>query len=289
LNGSPGAHPRARKIRPAGQSFVAFAYRIDNAVRHRDQGSKYAGAQHLMGGEVEMTRFLARGVAVGGIALLAACAQTPLAPTTVVTPGPGKSPADFQADYAACRQAAAQSVAAQVSAANNQGLAAGALAAAGGSTSGDAATAGAQTSSAAQAGIQQQYDATFGNCMYSKGEAVAGMTPPPAAEPPPEPEAAPAPVVVRDPLVMKVQKALIQLGYLHGGADGVAGSHTAAAIRQFETDKGLTVDGVSSHNLLAQLQAAEASGGGAAPAPAAAPDQSGGKFALPPPPPSGSH
>jgi Putative peptidoglycan binding domain len=234
-----------------------------------------------------MTRFLARGTVFGGIALLAACAQTPLAPTTVVTPGPGKSPADFQSDYAACRAAAAQSVAAEVNAANNQGLAAGALAAAGGSTSGDAATAGAQTSTASQAGIQQQYDATFGNCMYSKGELVAGMTPPEAAAPAPEEQA--APVVVRDPLVMKVQRALIQLGYLHGGADGVAGSHTAAAIRQFETDKGLTVDGVSSHNLLAQLQAAEASGGGAAPAPASAPDQSGGKFALPPPPPSGSN
>jgi peptidoglycan hydrolase-like protein with peptidoglycan-binding domain len=229
-----------------------------------------------------MTRFLARGAAVSAIALLAACAQTPLAPTTAVTPGPGKSPADFQADYNACKLAATQSVAAEVNAANNQGLAAGALAAAGGSTSGDAAVAGAQASTAAAAGIQQQYDATFGNCMYSKGELVAGMAPPEAA-PPPEEQA--APVVVRDPLVMKVQRALIQLGYLHGGADGVAGSHTAAAIRQFETDKGLTVDGVSSRNLLAQLQAAEASGGGAAPA-SAPPPPAGDKFALPPPPPS---
>jgi len=233
-----------------------------------------------------MTRFLARGAAVSAIALLAACAQTPLAPTTAVTPGPGKSPADFQADYNACKLAAAQSVAAQVNAANNQGLAAGALAAASGSTSGDATVAGAQTSAAAQAGIQQQYDATFGNCMYSKGELVADMAPPEAAPPPPEEQA--APVVARDPLVMKVQRALIQLGYLHGGADGVAGSHTAAAIRQFETDKGLTVDGVSSRNLLAQLQAAEASGGGATPA-AAPPPPAGDKFALPPPPPSGSN
>jgi len=229
-----------------------------------------------------MTRFLARGAAVSAIALLAACAQTPLAPTTAVTPGPGKSPADFQADYNACKLAATQSVAAEVNAANNQGLAAGALAAAGGSTSGDAAVAGAQASTAAAAGIHQQYDAKFGNCMYSKGELVAGMAPPEAA-PPPEEQA--APVVVRDPLVMKVQRALIQLGYLHGGADGVAGSHTAAAIRQFETDKGLTVDGVSSRNLLAQLQAAEASGGGAAPA-SAPPPPAGDKFALPPPPPS---
>jgi hypothetical protein len=179
-------------------------------------------------------------------------------------------------------------VAAQVNAANNPGLAAGALAAAGGSTSGDAATTGAQTSAGAQAGIQQQYDATFGNCMYSKGELVAGMTPPPAAAPPPTPEAPEAPVVVRDPLVVKVQAALVRLGYLHAHADGVAGPRTAAAIRQFETDKGLTVDGVSSHNLLAQLQAAEASGGGA-PASAPPPPPSGGKFALPPPPPSGSN
>jgi len=228
-------------------------------------------------------------MALGSLALLAACAQTPLAPTTVVTPGPGKSPADFQADYAVCRQAAAQSVAAQVAAANNQGLAAGALAAAGGDTTGNSAVTGAQTSAAAQGTIQQQYDATFGNCMYSKGELVAGMTPPPPVAAPPPPEEPEAPVVVRDPLVMKVQRALVQLGYLHAHSDGVAGPRTAAAIRQFETDKGLTVDGVASHNLLAQLQAAEASGGGAAPAPSVPPPASGDKFALPPPPPSGSH
>jgi hypothetical protein len=233
-----------------------------------------------------MIRFLPRGIAAGGIALLAACAQTPLAPTTAVTPGPGKSPADFQADFASCKAAAAQSVAALVNAANTQGLAGAAAAAAAGDTSGNAAASGAQTSVAAQGSIQQQYDATFGNCMYSKGELVAGMAPPEAAPPP---EAPMAPVVVRDPLVMKVQRALVHLGYLHGGADGVAGAHTAAAIRQFETDKGLTVDGVSSRNLLAQLQAAVASSGGAAPAPAEAPEQSGDKFALPPPPPSGAH
>jgi Putative peptidoglycan binding domain len=236
-----------------------------------------------------MTRFLARGAAVSAIALLAACAQTPLAPTTAVTPGPGKSPADFQADYTACKLAAAQSVTADVNAANNQGLAAGALAAASGNTTGTSATTGSQTSTAAQAGIQQHYDTTFGNCMYSKGELVAGMTPPPEAAPPPPPEEPAAPTVVRDPLVMKVQKALIQLGYLHGGADGVAGAHTAAAISKFETDKGLTVDGVSSRNLLAQLQAAEASGGGAAPSSAPPPPPAGDKFALPPPPPSGSN
>jgi peptidoglycan hydrolase-like protein with peptidoglycan-binding domain len=237
-------------------------------------------------GDDEMTRFLPPGIAAGGIALLAACAQTPLAPTTVVTPGPGKSPTEFQADYAACRVAAAQSVAAQVNAANNSGLAGAALAAAGGDTTGDAAVTGAQTSALAQGGIQQQYDATFGNCMYSRGELVAGMAPPEAAAPPPEPEAQ---AVVRDPLVMKVQRALVQLGYLHAHADGVAGPKTAAAIRKFEDDKGLTEDGVSSRNLLAALQTAEASAGGAPPAAAPAPDQSGDKFALPPPPPSGSH
>ncbi len=231
-------------------------------------------------GNNEMTGFLARGIAFGGIALLAACAQTPLAPTTAVTPGPGKSPADFQADYATCRQAAALSVAALVNAANNQALAGAAAVAASGDTTGNAAAAGAQTSTQAQGGIQQQYDATFANCMYAKGELVAGMVPPEAAPPPPpEPEVH---MVVRDPLVMKVQRALVQLGYLHGGADGVAGPRTTAAIRQFESDKGLTVDGVSSHNLLSQLQAAAGSAGSAPPPP---PESSGDKFALPPPPP----
>ncbi len=115
----------------------------------------------------------------------------------------------------------------------------------------------------------------------TKGDIVAGMAPPP----PPQPVAE-VHEVTRDPLVMQVQMALVKLGYLHGGADGHAGPKTAAAIRQFETDQGLTVDGVSSRNLLALLKSAEASAAANA-APQSAPaGQTGGKFAMPPPAPA---
>ena len=43
--------------------------------------------------------------------------------------------------------------------------------------------------------------------------------------------------------VLKVQKRLIQFDYLSGGADGVFGEDTLAAVRLFQKRNGLTVDG----------------------------------------------
>jgi hypothetical protein len=220
-----------------------------------------------------MNKFYIRGIGIFTLALLTACqVQPPVGPSPGVTAGPGKSDADFMADVNACKAVAAAAVKDVVKATNQQ-LAMGVAAnMAAGSTAGDAAKSGLAATQDAQGSVQQQYDAAYGPCMFERGDNVPGME---RAPPPPvvvEPH-----VVMRDPLVMQVQQALVKLGYLHSSPDGVAGKKTAAAISQFETDKGMTVDGVSSRNLLAALKAAEAGGGAMPPPPAA-----GG--AMPPPP-----
>jgi hypothetical protein len=197
---------------------------------------------------------------------------------------------------AACKTAASNAVSDQVKAANRQamtgaltGVATAALTGGVsaitsgiGSTATTAAQTGVQSSQGAQGTIQGQYDTTYNNCMYAAGNNVPGMAP--IQPPPAEEQAYVPPAVVRDPLVMHVQQGLVQLGYLHGGADGVAGPKTAAAIRQYETDKGLPVDGVSSRGLLASVQTAEAGAPAHALTEQPAVDTSGGKWAMPPPP-----
>ncbi|MGE5560624.1 MAG: peptidoglycan-binding protein [Chloroflexota bacterium] len=49
---------------------------------------------------------------------------------------------------------------------------------------------------------------------------------------------------MRGPDVLAVQERLIQLGYDPGPADGVFGPQTEAAVRAFQSDSGLTVDGI---------------------------------------------
>ena len=44
--------------------------------------------------------------------------------------------------------------------------------------------------------------------------------------------------------VKALQNKLIELGYLSGKADGVYGSKTAAAVKAFQKDHGLTADGI---------------------------------------------
>jgi hypothetical protein len=223
-------------------------------------------------------------LSAASLALLAACAATPLAPTAGVTPGPGKSAADFAADVEGCKATAAGSVKGQVDAANQKaalgaagGLALGAITggALGTSTAnaGDAATAGAQASAQAQGSIQQQYDANYNNCMFAKGDVVPGMAPPVAVA-----EAPPQPVSRYDYLTAQVQSGLIRLGYLHGRADGIAGPMTATAISKFEAEKGLPVNGLPSHDLLGVIKTAEANAG-----PAEATTQKAGWIAPPPP------
>ncbi|MGC2203018.1 MAG: glycine zipper family protein, partial [Stellaceae bacterium] len=60
-------------------------------------------------------------VAAGALSL-AACVQTPVAPTIPVAPGPNKSFDAFAADQAACQQYAAAQTAPSAAAANNQAV-----------------------------------------------------------------------------------------------------------------------------------------------------------------------
>lgn len=66
------------------------------------------------------------------------------------------------------------------------------------------------------------------------GPAAAGTA---AGAPSPRPRP-PAPAVRGDPLVFRIQGALIDLGYDPGERDGDAGSRTRDAVRQFEADHG---------------------------------------------------
>lgn len=206
--------------------------------------------------------------------VLAGCAQTPLGPTVSVMPGAGRSFESFQADQAGCKQYAGDQVKGQAEQANQRAVGAAllttalgaGLGAATGSFGGVAgygagvgaasgslvgAAVGAQSSSMEQMGIQQQYDNAFAQCMYAKGEQVAGYQQyiaSPAVMPGPGPYGA-------DPaLVRATQSELIRLGYLHGAADGAMGPQTSAAIRSYEQANGLPVDGVASERLLQRLQ-----------------------------------
>jgi hypothetical protein len=218
-----------------------------------------------------MTRAALLPSLLGGL-VLAGCAQAPVNTTVTALPGPGKSDADFQADVSACKTTASQAIAGQAQSANATAVT-GALAGAltGGSTA-DVASGGMQATQAAQANLQTAYDTAFKDCIVAHNDLLPGMTPPPAVA-----EAAPEPV--SDPLIRHVQQQLVRLGYLHGGADGVAGPKTAGAITSYEQDHHLTVDGTASHSLLASLKA-DAGNGGAAPATKAA------GWDVPPPPPA---
>lgn len=54
-------------------------------------------------------------------------------------------------------------------------------------------------------------------------------------------------------LVKTVQQRLNELGYQAGTADGIFGSATAAAVRRFQTAKGLTADGIAGSKTLKAL------------------------------------
>lgn len=45
--------------------------------------------------------------------------------------------------------------------------------------------------------------------------------------------------------IKKIQEKLNELGYDCGKADGIAGKKTTAAIKKFQKDQGLTVDGIA--------------------------------------------
>ena len=133
------------------------------------------------------------------LAGLAACAQAPMGPMVQVLPGRGKPFEAFQYDAAGCQQYAQGQVAGQAERANNRALGGAVLgtvlgaglgaAVGGGRGAGIGAAAGAGLGTAGgagysadvQGGIQAQYDNAYAQCMYSKGNRVAGL-------PDPEPE-----------------------------------------------------------------------------------------------------
>lgn len=117
--------------------------------------------------------------------MLAACAETPMGPTAMVLPGPGKDYATFSQEQNFCRSQAASSVNGQAERQNHRallgGLATTALgaglgaAAGGGVGAGIGAGAGAlggtlgggAYSNSRQGGIQQQYDNAYVQCMIA--------------------------------------------------------------------------------------------------------------------------
>ena len=130
-------------------------------------------------------------IALAGVMMLSACAQTPMGSTVPVMPGPNTSLASFQNDQATCRQFAQQAVADQAQGANLRGLGTAALTTAlgaglggaigGGRGAGIGALGGAGLaavgSSNTQQSIQAQFDNAFAACMFSLGNTVPGMGP----------------------------------------------------------------------------------------------------------------
>ena len=64
----------------------------------------------------------------------------------------------------------------------------------------------------------------------------------------------------RHSLVTEAQRLLNELGYEAGMVDGKAGSRTAAAVKAFQGDRGLSQDGSVSPELVAQLRRAKEQG-----------------------------
>ena len=97
--------------------------------------------------------------------LLAGCAPAVMGPTVIASPGPGKTPANFASDHAACSAAANQQIAPMKMSANNQVVAS--------VLTSDVATAAA-TAQSTTALLQQQFDIAYSGCMYAAGETVPG-------------------------------------------------------------------------------------------------------------------
>jgi hypothetical protein len=123
-------------------------------------------------------------VAATQVVALAGCVPQTMAPTVVVTPGSGKSTADFAADQSGCTAQANQQMAPAVQAANSQLV--------GNALLGVTPDQTVQSAQSAQTTLQQQYNVAYSECMYAKGEFVPGMTPVAT-----EPESSPEPQHVR--------------------------------------------------------------------------------------------
>jgi hypothetical protein len=105
--------------------------------------------------------------ATAQIVALAGCVPAVMAPSVVATAGPGKLPADFATDHAACAAQANQQMAPVIQAANNQ-VAGTALQNLMTGTGNNAVDVNTQ----ATAALQQQYDSNYSACMYAKGNNI---------------------------------------------------------------------------------------------------------------------
>ena len=109
----------------------------------------------------------ALGATTVPLAALTGCVPAVMTPTVTATPGPGKLPADFASDHAACAAQTNQQMTPVVQAANNQvaGTALQNLL----TGTGDNAVA---VNTQATATLQQQYDTAYSACMYAKGDNI---------------------------------------------------------------------------------------------------------------------
>lgn len=169
--------------------------------------------------KLQLTIFSRRAVRWAGVCaclIAAGCARSPLEPTLLAAPGPGRSFSIFQQDRDACKITAAQ-VSASVPRQARQG----------------------------------PYDTAFGKCMYARGDQVEGF-PDVVLATQPEPRHSarrPNPAMVRD-----VQGELMRLDYLQIPPDGSLGPKTKSAILQFEREHGMRHSATVSKALLDRLQ-----------------------------------
>jgi len=84
--------------------------------------------------------------------------------------------------------------------------------------------------------------------LHAVDAVAAGPLPPAAAQ------LAQAPTQMQTTYVRGVQKELLAHGYRPGPVDGVAGRQTRAAVRAYQRDAGLPVDGVADKRLLDHLK-----------------------------------
>jgi len=123
------------------------------------------------------------------VLLTGACASVPSGPSVMVLPGSGKDFGQFQQDDSNCRQFAEQQIGTTVNESGAKNTATGAAI---------GTLVGAGNAQSAQYSVQKRYDASYVQCMYSRGNQVpvargsmpayqqpAAATPPPPPPPPP--------------------------------------------------------------------------------------------------------
>lgn len=162
----------------------------------------------------------ARPIALTIIALtIAGCASQPLGPSVMVWPAPNKPFEVFRDDQALCTSFADQQVNGQANSANNRALGSAvattvlgaglgaAIGGGGGAAIGAASGAvlgtgiGSNYAYYGSYGIQRRYDIAYTQCMYARGNQIAGYYPPAAIyAPPPPPNAPPPPTASPTPL-----------------------------------------------------------------------------------------